>query len=185
MKKINRRVFAIVLISTILVNVLLGFFFNNVILNIKNLSDTNFENSKEIIENNEEISDVEGYGALLYSFSGMLGIFGNFIIIMFEIFICIIINFPIILYLISYFIHRKKESKKRIIISLVLTVVAIVLQIFSIVMMVRIFGYFAKENILLLTTLMIEIVTVMSILFYYVINIKNIKNLLKTYSVNK
>ena len=52
-------------------------------------------------------------------------------------------------------------------------------------MMVGIFGYFVKENILLLTTLIIEIVTVMSILFYYVINIKNINNLLKTYSVNK
>ncbi len=184
MEEINKKVFIMVLVCTILVNILVGISLNNKISNGKDVTDTNLESAQNLIDSEENVNDVKGYGALLYGTLGAIGTLGTFYLLIIKILIYTMITLPVIFYLISWLIHRKKESKARIIASLVLIAIAMILQLYNI----KILGVsciLLLLDVLLLIALIIEIVALVIVAIYYITNIKRIKELIKAYTVDK
>lgn len=180
MKEINKKVFLIVLIFALISIVMTSIFFNNLIGKITDASLESKQELKNIVEDGN-VEDVEGHAAIFYGSIYGLGAFGIFMYKILQSALIAIIILYMVLYLSSFLIHNKKESKARIVISGILNIVAILLKIIYIYILIELFlkNGFTDMELLLGISVIIEIISIVTILIYYILNRKQILKVYK------
>ena len=171
MKKISKKVFFIALIFAIISIITVNIEFNS---QIKKMESIN-EKLKGTIENSVEdgnVEDVEGNAAIINgAFLGIsfVGIVMSRIV---QIVLMLLVIGYMILYLVSWLINRKKEDKGNIIVSCILNIVAIIVKIKFIHIIIGTFANDGIQNIemLLGISVLSEIISMMIIIIYYIIN---------------
>lgn len=172
MKKVVKNIVLISLITTIINIGILGSYFIPIIAN--DAGNIAFEKMQET---REFTDDTNGYAFMIY---GATGIFTGLAIVMlgiYAVFLAIVILLPFILYFISWFIQRKKDTKGRKKASIVLTTIAISISAIGLLFFIP-KGYFYQISIF-----SINLVSMIIIITYLFHSRKNI--LLKDQKVDK
>lgn len=129
MKELTRKILKIALITTIISVVCVVAYWGNMVNMLTGATSDSFENAEEIMDNDERedggLGDVEGYAVMVYGIAGGLGAFGAVIMILVIILLVLGYIITLLFFWIAAFIHRKKDSKARNIISIILIILAI------------------------------------------------------------
>ena len=171
MKKISKKVFFIALIFAIISIITVNIEFNS---QIKKMESIN-ERLKGTIENSVEggnVEDVEGNAAIISGTFLGISFIGIVMCRIIQIALTMMVIGYMILYLISWLINRKKENKGNIIVSCILNIVAIIVKIKFINIVIGTFANDGIQNIemLLGVSILSEIISMMIIIIYYIVN---------------
>ena len=129
MKELTKKILKIALITSIVSIVATIAYFGGMVNTLTDASSNSFKQAEEIMDSKESeesgLGDVEGYAVMINGIAGGLGVFGAVIIIFVIVVIVIGYIITLLLFWIASFIHRKKDSKARNIISMILIILAI------------------------------------------------------------
>ena len=132
MKELTKKILKIALITSIVSIVATMAYFGGMVNTLTDASSNSFKEAEEIMDSKESeesgLGDVEGYAVMINGIAGGLGVFGAVIIIFVIVIIVIGYIITLLLFWIASFIHRKKDSKARNIISMILIILAILIR---------------------------------------------------------